>query len=76
MDSTLLTLSRRREHWWGRYAKNMKERINTYFAILIIIIAGSGAAWIIIHVGTANTFFPVVGGSEASYGTLQKSILK
>ncbi|MHB1162915.1 MAG: hypothetical protein ACYCZZ_00065 [Minisyncoccota bacterium] len=33
----------------------MKERINAYFAVLIITIAGSGAAMIIIHVANADT---------------------
>lgn len=52
----------------------MKEKINTYFAILIITIAGSGAAWIIIHTATTNVSYPVVAGSEASYTALQKSL--
>ena len=33
----------------------MKERINAYFAVLIITIAGSGAAMIIVHVANADT---------------------
>lgn len=32
----------------------MKEKINSYFAILLITIAGAGASMIIIHVAYAD----------------------
>ena len=38
------------------YNKKMKDRINTYFAMLLITIAGAGASLLIIHVAYANTF--------------------
>ena len=53
----------------------MKEKINTYFAVLLITIAGSGAAMLIIHVAYANSD-AFVAGNEGQYASLQKSILK
>ena len=53
----------------------MKERINSYFAVLIITVAGAGAAWLIIHLATADTLTANFGGAEAKYAPLQKSIL-
>lgn len=53
----------------------MKDKINTYFAILLITIAGSGAALIITHVGTTNVIEKAFAGSEANYNMmLQQSI--
>ncbi|MHB1769900.1 MAG: hypothetical protein ACYCPH_02350 [Minisyncoccota bacterium] len=54
----------------------MKERINSYFAILLITIAGAGATLIIVHVAQTKTLGNIVNGSEASYAPLQQSILK
>lgn len=34
----------------------MKDRINSYFAVLLITIAGAAAALLIIHVAYANSF--------------------
>lgn len=34
----------------------MKNRINTYFAILLVTVAGSGAALLIVHVALNNNF--------------------
>ncbi len=34
----------------------MKNTINTYFAILLVTIAGAGAALLIVHVALANSF--------------------
>lgn len=53
----------------------MKNRINAYFAVLLITLIGSGAALLIVHVATANTFTTTLGGSEAGYASLQQSIL-
>lgn len=53
----------------------MKDTINSYFATLIITLAGVGAMWIIVHLATAKT--PIVKtDSEASYSALKESILK
>jgi hypothetical protein len=38
----------------------MKDRVNTYFAILLITIAGAGASLLIIHVAYANTFTTII----------------
>ena len=52
----------------------MKYRINAYFAVLLVTIAGSFATLIIVHVAwDANTFIFVSGGS---YASLQRSLLK
>ncbi len=52
----------------------MKEKINSYFAVLLITIAGAGAALLIVHVAYDNAFANF-GGSEAAYAPLQESIL-
>lgn len=52
----------------------MKDTINTYFAMLIVVIAGAGAAWFIIRLATSDT--PLIKDSQASYSTLKESILK
>lgn len=54
----------------------MRDKINSYFAILIITIAGALATLLIVHVATNNTLSATVNGSEANYASLQKSILK
>lgn len=33
----------------------MKDKINTYFAVLLITIAGAGATVLIVHVANAST---------------------
>ncbi|HVB20007.1 MAG TPA: hypothetical protein VNF51_01815 [Candidatus Paceibacterota bacterium] len=53
----------------------MKEKINTYFAILLVTIAGSGAALLIVHVATTDAIAATFGGSETVYAPLQRSIL-
>ena len=45
----------------------MTFRINTYFATLLITVAGAAAAMLIIHVAYANTFEVTIVGSEALY---------
>jgi len=54
----------------------MKNTINSYFAVLIVTIAGAGAALLIIHVAYSNTFAAALGGNETNYASLQQSILK
>ena len=54
----------------------MKDTLNTYIAILLITLAGAGAAWLIVHVAYQNSFTRTVVGNEASYSSLQESILK
>ena len=44
----------------------MVGKLNSYFAVLLITIAGAGATMIIVHIAYANTF-NIVYGSEASY---------
>lgn len=52
----------------------MKDRINTYFATLIVLLAGAGAAYLIVH--TANRGEgKAPPHSEASYSDLKDSIL-
>lgn len=46
-------------------------RINSYFAILLVTIAGSGAAMLIIHVASASEVSVTFLGSEAPYLQLQ-----
>lgn len=53
----------------------MKEKINTYFAVLLITIAGAGAALLIIHIATTETTI-VTTSNEADYTALKESILK
>lgn len=53
----------------------MVHKINSYFAVLLITIAGAGATWLIVRVAYANTFEVTMGGSEAGYSLLQQSIL-
>ena len=55
----------------------MKNKINAYFATLIITICGGIAALTIVRVALAGA--PpaiIVAGNEASYHALQKSILR
>ena len=54
----------------------MKDTINSYFAVLLITIVGSGAALLVVHIGTTNIISSTFGGSEADYSELRQSILK
>ena len=58
------------------YNKKMKDKVNFYLAMLIMFVAGAGAEWLIIHFTNSNNFANTIGGSEASYSSLQQSILK
>lgn len=51
----------------------MKEKINSYFAVLIITIVGAGAAMLIVHIAYADTSYLVLG-NEAQYIVPQDSI--
>ncbi len=53
----------------------MTAKINSYFAVLIITLAGAGASLLIIRVATQDTF-ALVRSDEASYAQLQRSILQ
>ncbi len=53
----------------------MKEKINSYFAVLIITIAGASATLLIVHVANADAAAIVLGQSELQYAPLQHSIL-
>lgn len=53
----------------------MTATINTYFAILIVTIAGAAATLLIVHVANANVSNFALG-SEAQYAQVQQSILK
>lgn len=53
----------------------MKERVNTYIAILLVTIAGSGAALIIVRVATNDIITETFRGNEANYAALRQSII-
>ena len=58
------------------YHEVMKEKINAYFAVLLITIAGGSAALLIVHIATSDTIAIKFSGSEANYLLLKQSILK
>lgn len=49
------------------YNRGVKDKINSYFAVLLITIAGAGAALIIIHVANSNTIVTEFGSSATIY---------
>ncbi|MDO8566990.1 MAG: hypothetical protein Q7R58_02460 [bacterium] len=49
----------------------MKDTINTYFATLLITIAGAGATLLIVHVALANSFEIIMVGNEAVYSPVR-----
>lgn len=53
----------------------MRHQVNPFFAILIITIFGSWAAFTIVDVATSDIFSQLLVGSEAAYAPLQQSIL-
>ncbi len=53
----------------------MKDKINTYLAVLIVTIFGAMAATTIIKIATNNTIIIIHSDSEASYEELKQSIL-
>lgn len=54
----------------------MKDKINSYFAVLLITIAGAGATLLIVHIAVSDTLTMTISGNEAKYIQLQRSILK
>lgn len=52
----------------------MKHRVNAYFAVLLITIAGAGAALLLVHIVTSNTFTITFSSGATKYEELQKSI--
>jgi len=53
----------------------MKEKINAYFAVLLVTIAGSGAALLIVHIATTDVLVAAARDTEANYAALRQSIL-
>jgi hypothetical protein len=53
----------------------MKEKINSYIAVFIIVVAGSLAATFIMKIVEENTFSNAFSGSESKYSSLEQSIL-
>jgi hypothetical protein len=45
----------------------MKDKINTYFAILIVTLFGAGATMIIVHVAFSSTIVAVYGNQTVLY---------
>lgn len=54
----------------------MTYKINTYFAMLIITMAGSFATLTIIDVATTDIFYTALVSTNANYAVLDKAILK
>lgn len=54
----------------------MKDRINTYFSILIITVFGAGAALIIIHVASAADTTEFAMAHSAVQAPLEQTSLK
>ena len=52
-----------------------RGKVNSYFAVLLITIFGSGAAFIIVDVATTNIITSAMSGSITNYAALQQSIL-
>lgn len=57
------------------HASLYTERVNSYFAVLILTIVASGATLLIVHVANASTF-AFIGGNEVQYNSLKGSILQ
>lgn len=53
----------------------MTQKINSYFAVLLIVIAGSFAARIILHVAIDDSLLSIARNSGGEYTALQNSIL-
>jgi hypothetical protein len=61
----------------------IKDKVNFYFSMLIMLIAGVLAMWAIIYVATkpappqpSGTTTSNVGGTESDFNQLQQSLLK
>ena len=57
---------------------NIRRKVNAYLGMLAITFVASGAVMIIVHVTFSGnlTTQTVVIGSEASYASLKKTLLK
>ncbi len=53
----------------------MKDRMNMYVAILLVTVAGSGAAMLILNVALDNNFTQLQQENESTYLELKQSIL-
>ncbi|MFZ3043838.1 MAG: hypothetical protein WA058_01885 [Minisyncoccia bacterium] len=53
----------------------MKDKVNSYLGMVLILIVAGLATWFIVHVATTSTITTKVGGNEAKYAPLQESIL-
>ncbi len=53
----------------------MKDRMNMYVAILLVTVAGSGAAMLILNVALDNNFTRLQQENESTYLGLKQSIL-
>jgi hypothetical protein len=51
----------------------MKSKINSYLAILLITIAGAGAALLLVHIAASNTFTITFSSGATRYDELQKA---
>lgn len=53
----------------------MKEKINSYFAVLLVTIAGAGATLLIVHVANTGDSYIASVSSNPGAASLQKSLL-
>lgn len=53
----------------------MKNTVNSYFAVLLIVIAGAAAGMLIYRLATTDILVKKVNGSEKEYAPLKESIL-
>jgi len=53
----------------------MKEKVNTYFAVLLITIFGALAAFAIVDIATTDVIAAATSGSTQTYEALRESIL-
>lgn len=54
----------------------MKNTLNTYFAVLLVTLAGAGATMLIVHIATTDVLAATSGENRAVYASLQQSILE
>lgn len=50
-------------------------KVNTYLALLIIAVIGSGAAWFVIRAAYSTYLPSTIAGSSAEYSALEQLIL-
>ncbi len=67
----MLSTYRRRRFHSRVYTREMTDKINSYFAVLIITIFGAGATLIIVHVADSSAVVTVFGNSSSTYTYLQ-----